>query len=185
MKRTLRAPALPLAALAAAAGLLALAAEPAPAGAQGTPPVAQPTSSAPAAAAPATGKPALRLDSILRPRTTPVAPPPSAAAPGGRNRAQWASTFSAVRQEIAVLQTQVEASRKRLAASSNGSEYQYSPLGGGVSTDPETLKLRAQLRRDRETLEAAERRLRDLEVEASLSGVPRAWFDPETTAPKR
>jgi hypothetical protein len=90
--------------------------------------------------------------------------------------------FTAARQEISALQMQVEASRKKLASSSTGGEYQYSPLGGGVSTDPETLKLRAQLRRDRETLDAAERRLRDLEVEASLSGVPREWI--EAPAPR-
>jgi hypothetical protein len=40
-------------------------------------------------------------------------------------------------------------------------------------TDPETLKSRAPLKRDPESLEPARRRLRDREIEAPLSGVPR------------
>jgi hypothetical protein len=37
------------------------------------------------------------------------------------------------------------------------------------------LKLRAALKRDRQSLEAARQRLREIEVEASLAGVPDAW----------
>ena len=81
------------------------------------------------------------------------------------------------------LDRKVNASRERMSSAADGSEYQYSPLGGGVATDPEMLKLRAQLRRDEETLETAKRRLRDLEVEASLAGVPREWFEEKETEP--
>ncbi len=45
--------------------------------------------------------------------------------------------------------------------------------------DPEVQKLRAQLRRDRKSLETARRRLRDLQVEASLAGVPDGWHTPD------
>jgi hypothetical protein len=40
------------------------------------------------------------------------------------------------------------------------------------------LKVRAQLRRDRQSLEASRQRLRDLDVEASLAGVPEDWRKP-------
>jgi hypothetical protein len=40
------------------------------------------------------------------------------------------------------------------------------------------LKARAQIQRDRQSLDAAERRLRDLKVEASLAGVPPDWQAP-------
>ena len=55
-----------------------------------------------------------------------------------------------------------------------------SPTGGGMPSDPEVLRLRAQLRRDRQSLEAARQRLRDLDVEASLAGVPDDWMQPPT-----
>ena len=50
-------------------------------------------------------------------------------------------------------------------------------LATGEATDPEVLKLRAQLRRDRQSLEASRQRLRDLRVEASLAGVPEDWLE--------
>jgi hypothetical protein len=156
-----------LASLVAALPLAALAQAPAPA------PGPAPTPSATAEPAPA--RPSLRLDSILQPRSLPAAK--SEEARGGQTRQEWADAFAAARREIGDLEKKVEVSRQKLSDSSEGSEYQYSPLGGGAATDPETLKLRAQLKRDRESLDAARRRLRDLEVEASLSGVPREWFD--------
>jgi hypothetical protein len=132
---------------------------------------------APSATAEPAERPALKLDSILRPRSTPTAKIGGEAV-GGRNRTEWADAFAGIRLEIQELDGKLEISRKKLSASAAATgEYQYSPLGGGQSTDPETLKLRAQLKRDRESLDAARRRLRDLEVEASLSGVPREWFD--------
>jgi hypothetical protein len=128
-----------------------------------------------ATATPSAAKRPLGLDSILQPRTVRPAAPTETR--GGRTRQEWSDAFAGARREIAGLESKVEQSRQKLASGSEGGQYQYSPLGGGTPTDPETLKSRAQLKRDRESLEAARRRLRDLEVEASLSGVPREWFD--------
>ncbi len=132
---------------------------------------------APSATAQPATRPALRLDSILKPRSVP-ATQAGGEARGGRSRPEWIEAFAAARREIQEIEARLETTRQKLSSSAAATgEYQYSPLGGGQQTDPETLKLRAQLKRDRESLDAARRRLRDLEVEASLSGVPREWFD--------
>jgi hypothetical protein len=78
--------------------------------------------------------------------------------------------------EVADLEAKVEVSQNRLRQTASG-DWNYSPAGG-QATDPEVLKLRAQLRRDRQSLEASRQRLRDLRVEASLAGVPAEWLAP-------
>ena len=50
----------------------------------------------------------------------------------------------------------------------------------GTETSPMSYRLRQELRRQREELASAERRLTDLEVEANLAGVPEEWTRPET-----
>ena len=62
-------------------------------------------------------------------------------------------------------------------------DWSFSPTGGGMPSDPEVLRLRAQLRRDRQSLEAARQRLRDLDVEASLAGVPDGWKQSRAASP--
>jgi hypothetical protein len=123
------------------------------------------------------------LDSLLRPRGA-LGSPGASAQPGGemhgeRSREEWVARFQAARAEINEVETRLVEAREQVAARSQGG-YTYSPIGGGESTDPEVVKLRAQLRRDKQSLEAAERRFRDLQVEASLQGVPVEW----TEAPK-
>lgn len=158
--------------------LLLLAAPTAPF-AQSTPtPGAKPeTEEAAPAPAPAPKPSApLDLDRLLRPPG--VAPATPAAEPnlGGRDRAEWREEFEKANAEVADLESKVEVSQQRLRANTAG-DWNYSPAGGEAS-DPEVLKLRAQLRRDRQSLEAARQRLRDLRVEASLAGVPEAWLNP-------
>jgi len=121
-------------------------------------------------------KPSIGLDSLLRPRG-PARAPVKPAQPGGRDREQWQQAFSEVRAEIRLLENSLEEARTAVRDRSQGA-YQYSPIGGTADTpsDPEILKLRAQLKRDKKALDAAQSRLRELQVEASLSGVPDEWI---------
>ncbi len=121
-------------------------------------------------------RPSIGLDSLLRPRG-PARAPVKPAEPGGRDREDWENAFSEVRAEIRLLEAQLEEARGEVRERSQGA-YQYSPIGGTSDTpsDPEILKLRAQLKRDKKALEAAQSRLRELQVEASLSGVPDEWI---------
>ena len=79
-------------------------------------------------------------------------------------------------KEVADLEGKVDFTQDKLRVAAAG-DWNYSPAGG-EATDPEILKLRAQLRRDRQSLETARQRLRDLQVEASLAGVPEEWRGP-------
>ena len=127
--------------------------------------------SQPEAPAPPSAAPLLDLDRLLRPRG---APPSRPAGYGARNQQEWSDAFEHARLEVAVLETRIEVAQEKLRKASSGN-WSYSPMGGGPPTDPEVLRLRAELRRDRQSLETARRRLRDLDVEASLAGVPESW----------
>ena len=132
-----------------------------------------------AEAAPAR-KPSLGLDSLLRPRG-PAPRPVKQAEPGGRDRQKWQEAFAEVRREIEELERSLDKARVDVSERSQGG-YQYSPVGGEAPSDPEILKLRAQMRRDKKSLEGAKSRLRDLQVEASLAGVPEEWTQPSGAA---
>ncbi len=131
-----------------------------------------PADSAPEAT-PETGAPSLGLDRLLRPRGTL---PPQTLGFGARNRQEWVDAFEQARLEVDVLESRIEVAQEKLRQASSGN-WSYSPTGGEAS-DPEVLRLRAELRRDRQSLETARRRLRDLDVEASLAGVPQSWREP-------
>lgn len=116
-------------------------------------------------------RPALGLDSLLRPRA--VLPAVSERF-GGKDEETWREGFSRARAEVRELEEQISRTQQKFRTLSTG-EWEYTPAGGGTPTDPEVLKLRAQMKRDRQSLDAAERRLREMEVEASLSSVPDDW----------
>ena len=118
----------------------------------------------------------LSLDSILSPRQENWAAKPTLR--GGRDRETWRRDFENARAEVSQLEGQVDGLQEKLREASTG-EWSYSPAGAGEASDPEVLKLRAQLKRDRSSLTTAQARLRELEVEASLAEVPDPWIDPE------
>jgi hypothetical protein len=126
-------------------------------------------------------QPSLGLDSLLTPRSLV---PQDTKLRGGKDRATWRREFERARSEVAELERQVAKHQHEIRDRSTG-DWGYTPTGGGAPSDPEVLRLRAELRRDRQSLEAAENRLRELEVEASLAEVPDAWLvpDPGEAAP--
>ena len=96
---------------------------------------------------------------------------------GGRSRGSWEAKFARARNEVAGLELNLVEAQERYREASSG-EWGYSPVGGGMPSDPEVLKIRAEMKRDRQSLEAARKRLRELGVEASLAGVPEEWTLP-------
>jgi len=132
------------------------------------PPAAPPTT--PEEAAPKK----IGLDVLLNPGA--VKTQPTGRFYGGKDQKAWEDEFKRAREEVSDLEGKVEAGQKHLRSAAAG-DWNYSPAGG-EPTDPEVLKLRAQLRRDRQSLETSRQRLRDLDVEASLAGVPEEWRNP-------
>lgn len=126
--------------------------------------------------------PNLDLGDLLRPRPDfePSAPRPSSELMGGKDEAAWRETFGQARSEVSTLEARVAKTQEELRAlSGDAGEYSFSPIKGGEHQDPEVQRLRVELKRDRQSLDTARARLRDLEVEASLAGVPDAWRDGE------
>ena len=122
--------------------------------------------------------PSLDLERLLRvPSGMPVQ---RADLRSGKGREAWARSFGEARDEVEQLEARIERNKQSLR--DNASEdWGFTPSGGAAPSDPEVLRLRAELRRDRQSLETARQRLRDLEVEASLAGVPDAWRVPPAT----
>ncbi len=144
------------------------------AGDEGAGPASE-SGSAQTAPAPA-GDVDLDLDRLLR--VPSVAPTPREEL-GGRTRRGWEAAFADARGEVEELELRIEQTQAAMRESSSGN-MTFSPTGGGPSTDPEVMRLRNSLKRDRRSLETARGRLRDLEVEASLAGVPDSWQMPST-----
>ena len=159
--------------------------EPAPADAPATPDAGDAAEGESPAAETLLPPPSLGLDSILRPRGVFEATPrPATDTRGGRTRAEWGELFEGARQEVGELETRVDSLQQKLRTASSG-EWGYSPIGSAETNDPEVQRLRAELKRDRRSLDTARTRLRDLEVEASLAGVPDDWRKAEARAEDR
>jgi len=119
------------------------------------------------------------LDSLLRlpSDTDPVRQPRA----GGVTKERWEARFAQARDALRDAERSLEAARDELEALASDSEaWQMAAPGANPTADnsPLSYKLRQEIRRQREAVERAERRLQELETEASLAGVPEAWREP-------
>lgn len=118
---------------------------------------------------------------------------PNASRVAGAGEAEWRRRFERALGNLERAQRALEGTRRSLdeAAESGGaSQWSVAPPGagnsGGPSNSPLSFKLSQELARNREALDAAEKALRDLRIEADLAGVPAAWRgDAENPLPRR
>ena len=97
---------------------------------------------------------------------------------GGLSRGEWRTRFVEVRNAL-------DAERKGLAAAQgkmdevagSASNWQMAPIPGmEPSPDaPLDYQLRLQIRKHRSEIDRLEKKLRELEIEANLAGVPEEW----------
>lgn len=153
----------------------------------GIPALAQPDAEAP----PQAGGPAVPLDQLLRlPPGTAVES--NAERRGGQTRSEWQTRFRQAREQRSEAYAALAKTRSALedkAAKEGGQWRMTAPgLGGAIDTSeaaktPLDYRLTQELRRNREELERADRRLQDLQVEANLASVPQEWRgEPEADA---
>lgn len=105
---------------------------------------------------------------------------------GGATRSEWRQRFDDARGAVGSAERTLAASQTKLATvAGSKSEWQFSPPG--VPSQPSedsssNFQLREQVRRQRGELDRARVRLRELDVQANLAGVPEEWRGPSTDA---
>jgi hypothetical protein len=137
---------------------------------------------------PAPGKaPAVGLDSLLK--LPPSGSPAGEARAGGATRQEWEQRFATARGDVASARSAIDKAQQELGELARGTEnWQMSAPGAqaaNAENSPMSYRLRQELRKQREELSSAERRLTDLEVEANLAGVPEDWIRPPDAPPPK
>jgi hypothetical protein len=97
---------------------------------------------------------------------------------GGLSRGEWRARFQDVTQALASEREALDEAEGRLdEAAGSASNWQMAPVPGmQPSPDaPLDYQLRVAIRRHRSEIERLERRLKQLEIEANLAGVPAEW----------
>ena len=97
---------------------------------------------------------------------------------GGLSRGEWRARFVEVQDALATERKGLgEAEAKLDETASSASNWQVAPVPGmQPSPDaPLDYQLRVSIRRHRSEIERLERKLKQLEIEANLAGVPPEW----------
>ena len=97
------------------------------------------------------------------------------------DRKRWETRFADVRGDLDGARAKLSKAQTDLEALAHKSEsWQMAAPGAQPNSEnsPVSYKLRQDIRQYREDVGRAERRLRELEVEASLAGVPPEWRQP-------
>lgn len=95
----------------------------------------------------------------------------------GATRLQWSERFGRVRTDLEEARQKLAEAEKELdSASGTSSAWQVSAPGAAApEASPLSFRLRQAVKTQRNAIEDAERRLRALDVEADLAGVPQEW----------
>jgi hypothetical protein len=97
----------------------------------------------------------------------------------GLTRSDWLARFDEARASVADARAGlVQAQEKLSQVAGRSDNWSMSPPGLPVEaaeSGGDTYRLRDEVRRWRAEIERAEARLRELEIEASLAGVPDSW----------
>lgn len=97
---------------------------------------------------------------------------------GGLSRGEWRARFSEIESALETERKALSDAEGRLdEAAGSASNWQMAPVPGmQPSPDaPLDYQLRVAIRRHKSEIERLERKLRQLEIEANLAGVPPEW----------
>jgi len=96
---------------------------------------------------------------------------------GGATRTEWRSRFNEARSAAATAKKDLDAAMAKLEKAAAGSDsWRFVPPGGDVTAEnQENIRLRMDVNKKREAHDYAEKRLKDLEIEANLASVPADW----------
>jgi hypothetical protein len=123
------------------------------------------------------------LDQLLK---LPTSVEFSAEKKGGATRNEWRQRFHEARTSVKAADVALKKAQDELAeVAGSKDDWQFSPPGlpAEASTDSgSSIQLRQEVKRQRGELDRSKARLRELDVEANLAGVPEEWRDPSTEA---
>jgi hypothetical protein len=116
-----------------------------------------------------------------------VAAPSSEPRRGGKTRAEWQARFQQAQAELETARKALDDARKELEEVAPDAAWSVTAPGLPVDPQPSEksidFRLRQQIRRHREEVERAERRLDELGIEANLAEIPEDWRGPAEPAP--
>jgi hypothetical protein len=139
----------------------------------GEEPAAQQPAKEPAPA-PAPDSPPVHLDQLL---TLPSDRHYSVERKGGLTRGEWRARYGEVRADLQKERAAYEQTQAKLEDEAGG-QWAVNPIPGAeqdTSKNPVDFQLRTQLRRQRDEIDRLERKIRQLDIEANLAGVPDDW----------
>ncbi len=117
------------------------------------------------------------LDQLL---TLPSALPVESAQRGGQTRGEWNGRSAEAEAEVETAQADLDESLERLSElvgkTSNWKVGAPGVQAGASDNSPVNYGLRQEIKQNREDVVRAERKLRELSVEANLAGVPEDWY---------
>ena len=106
---------------------------------------------------------------------------------GGATRSEWRQRFHEARTSVKTSEDALKKAQDELAeVAGSKDDWQFTPpglpAGAGEEDSTSSFKLRQEVKRQRSEVDRSKARLRDLEVEANLAGIPEDWRDPSTEA---
>lgn len=103
----------------------------------------------------------------------------SAEKKGGATRTEWRGRFAEARASVTEGEKALEKAQKEQASvAGSKSEWQFTPPGLPAQSDQDSttsFQLRQEVKRKRDEVDRARARLRELDVEANLAGIPADW----------
>jgi hypothetical protein len=116
----------------------------------------------------------VHLDQLL---TLPTDRQYSVERKGGLTRGEWRARYGEVRADLRKEREAYEQTQAKLEDEAGG-QWSVNPIPGAeqdTSKSPVDFQLRTQLRRHRDEIDRLERKVRQLDIEANLAGVPDEW----------
>jgi hypothetical protein len=106
---------------------------------------------------------------------------------GGATRSEWRQRFHDARAAVKTADTALKKAQDELAeVAGSKDDWQFTPPGlpAGANDENSTTSfaLRQEMKRQKSEVERSKARLRELDVEANLAGVPEDWRDSSTEA---
>jgi hypothetical protein len=118
--------------------------------------------------------PPVKLDQLLK---LPTSVEYDLERKGGATRTEWKGRYKAAQADVASAKKAYDSAMGKLEKAAVGADsWRFVPPGGDVTAEnQDNVRIRQDVTKKRDELARAEKRLKDLDVEADLASVPPEW----------